>query len=342
MLVGVGEKGTFPARVTALGQAGHGSTPSIGDNAVPHLGELLRRVGQGMPEAQRSDLTDRMLDVLLAEPWTDATMALRQASRLHPMLEHMLPAVVGTTMAPTMLTASFKRNVMPARAVVELDCRILPGTTEADVEREVRARLGDDVRYELDWPEPLIEGSSSPAHGTVMSAITSYLAEVDPDVLLLPVLDTGFTDSVYLRAAARHRGVRLQPDVAHPRLRGRRRLSQRRRARARRRPAGLRGVPPRPRPPRPGSTVIEPVDRVVETVETRCPFTHRAAARVPRRPRGSAAGTRARRVVCGAASQHLVVALARVAGRARRHHVVEGVATTPEMARRSRAGAAGR
>ena len=202
MLVGVGEKGTFPARVTALGQAGHGSTPSIGDNAVPHLGELLRRVGQGMPEAQRSDLTDRMLDVLLAEPWTDATMALRQASRLHPMLEHMLPAVVGTTMAPTMLTASFKRNVMPARAVVELDCRILPGTTEADVEREVRARLGDDVRYELDWPEPLIEGSSSPAHGTVMSAITSYLAEVDPDVLLLPVLDTGFTDSVYLRAAA--------------------------------------------------------------------------------------------------------------------------------------------
>ena len=47
--VGVGEKGTYPARVTALGEAGHGSTPTIGDNAVPHLGEVLARVGRGLP-----------------------------------------------------------------------------------------------------------------------------------------------------------------------------------------------------------------------------------------------------------------------------------------------------
>ena len=36
--VGVGEKGTYPARVTALGEAGHGSTPTVGDNAVPTSG----------------------------------------------------------------------------------------------------------------------------------------------------------------------------------------------------------------------------------------------------------------------------------------------------------------
>ena len=45
--VGVGEKGTYPARVTAVGEAGHGSTPSAGRNAVPMLGELLRRRGSG-------------------------------------------------------------------------------------------------------------------------------------------------------------------------------------------------------------------------------------------------------------------------------------------------------
>ena len=33
------------------------------------------------------------------------------------------------------------------RASVELDCRILPGTTEADVEAAVRARLGTDLPY---------------------------------------------------------------------------------------------------------------------------------------------------------------------------------------------------
>ena len=48
LAVGVGEKGTYPARVSALGEAGHGSTPTVGDNAVPHLGEVL---AQGRPRA---------------------------------------------------------------------------------------------------------------------------------------------------------------------------------------------------------------------------------------------------------------------------------------------------
>ena len=47
--VGIGEKGTYPARVTAVGEAGHGSTPTVGDNAVPHLGEVIARVGRGLP-----------------------------------------------------------------------------------------------------------------------------------------------------------------------------------------------------------------------------------------------------------------------------------------------------
>ena len=201
LAIGVGEKGTFPARVTAVGEAGHGSTPSVGNNAVPLLGELLRRVGRGMPTPQRSELVDATLEVLIGSPGTDLAEALERAGRLHPTLTHVLPALVGTTMAPTMLEASSKRNVMPARASMELDCRILPGTTEADVEREVRARLGDDVAYELTWPEQLISGSSSPASGPVIAAARAFVESEGMEATLLPVLGTGFTDSVYLREA---------------------------------------------------------------------------------------------------------------------------------------------
>ncbi len=200
--VGIGEKGTFPARVTALGEAGHGSTPSVGDNAVPLLGEILRRVGKGMPRPQRSDLVDRMLTVLLGGARDDLDQALTDAAALHPELRHLLPALAGTTMAPTMIGGSTKRNVMPSRAWVELDCRLLPGTTEADVEREVRERIGEGLRYHLTWPEHLVEGSSSPADGPVLDGIAAFLAAEDPEARVLPVLGTGFTDSVYLRAAA--------------------------------------------------------------------------------------------------------------------------------------------
>ncbi len=104
-------------------------------------------------------------------------------------------------MAPTLLEGSFKRNVMPARASVELDCRILPGTTEADVERAVRARLGSDLPYDLEWPEALVAGSASSPTTVLMDAISRVLVASGDDAELLPMLCTGFTDSVYLRAA---------------------------------------------------------------------------------------------------------------------------------------------
>ncbi len=203
--VGIGEKGTYPARVTAVGEAGHGSTPTVGDNAVPHLGEVLARVGQGLPSPMPHPLVDGMLRVLLGDSYADGddlASALAAAGALHPELEHLMPALAGTTMAPTMVGASDKRNVMPSKAWVELDCRILPGTGKADVEAAVRDRLGSDLSYDLSWPEPLIPGNASPPDGEVVQAIREWVADEVADAELLPSLGTGFTDSSYLRAAA--------------------------------------------------------------------------------------------------------------------------------------------
>ena len=50
MGIAVGDKGTYPARVSAIGEAAHASMPAQGRNAVPLLAELLRRVGTGLPD----------------------------------------------------------------------------------------------------------------------------------------------------------------------------------------------------------------------------------------------------------------------------------------------------
>ena len=196
----VGEKGTLPARVTAVGEAGHASMPTIGDNAVPRLGELLQRIGRGLPEVEGSELLEVTLEVLLGRPPRDLAADLDEAAALHPMLTHSLPPLAGTTMAPTLLLGSAARNVMPARAWVELDCRILPGATEAEVEAAVRRRLGD-ASFELEFPEALIPGSASPVSGALPDAIAAVMADLDPEAALLPLLCTGYTDSSYLRAA---------------------------------------------------------------------------------------------------------------------------------------------
>jgi acetylornithine deacetylase/succinyl-diaminopimelate desuccinylase-like protein len=198
----VGEKGTCPVLVEALGEAGHASMPSVGRNAVPLLGELLRRIGSGMPTPARHEVVDQMLATLLGPGQEgDLLTAIDAARRLSPMLEHTVPAVCGTTMAPTMLTGSPARNVMPARAGMELDCRVLPGTTASQVEAEVRTRLGDGIPYELSFPEPMVEGSSSPPAGPLWDACSRWARNMDQQAQLLATMCTGFTDSVYLREA---------------------------------------------------------------------------------------------------------------------------------------------
>lgn len=201
--VSVGEKGTCPVRVEALGEAGHASTPTLGDNAVPLLAQLLVRIGRG--EAQPADhpAVRAMLDALLGPGAVDRlglAEALRRAGALHPTLADSLPAVAGTTMAPTVLHGSAARNVMPARAAVELDCRILPGTTEDEVLAAVRARLGDDLAYELSLAEPAVHGNASAPEGPLWDVVRRWSAEhvgAEP----FPTLCSGFTDSVYLRRA---------------------------------------------------------------------------------------------------------------------------------------------
>jgi acetylornithine deacetylase/succinyl-diaminopimelate desuccinylase-like protein len=115
-----------------------------------------------------------------------------------------------------MLWGSNKRNVMPARATVEVDVRILPGATRADVEARVRGALGDDVPYELSWPEEIVEASTSPVDGVVPRAVAAFLeAEGDP-ASVLPTMCSGFTDSSFLRAAGGTHAYGFSPYRATP------------------------------------------------------------------------------------------------------------------------------
>jgi acetylornithine deacetylase/succinyl-diaminopimelate desuccinylase-like protein len=105
---------------------------------------------------------------------------------------------------------------MPERASVELDCRILPGTTGEEVLEAVRNRLGDDLRYELEYADPLVPGSSSPATGPLPDAVAAVLAEDGDEGFVLPVLCTGYTDSSFLRAAAGTAAYGFNPFRATP------------------------------------------------------------------------------------------------------------------------------
>jgi len=199
--INVGEKATLPALVTALGRAAHASTPLAGANAVPRLAKLIGRLADHRPPRRLLPETRALLEALVGEVDGDLDGAIDRAQRLHPAFAELVAPLFSTTIAPTRLRGSDARNVMPARASVECDCRVVPGTTEDELASELAAALGTDVPHEVEFLEPPNGGSVSPIETPLYDVCRAWLAENDPGAVLLPTVCTGFTDSHFMRDA---------------------------------------------------------------------------------------------------------------------------------------------
>ena len=199
--VGVAEKACLPVQVTALGEAGHASTPHLAANAVPRLATLIDRIARHRPERRVLPAVAQMIRGLGGDPSGDLDAAVAAVRANNRELGDDLPSLLSMTFAPTRLRGSDALNVMPARATVDVDCRLLPGETRDDLERELRGALGDDLPYELAYPEPLTGGTSSELDTPLYAACESFVAEHDPGATLLPSVSAGFVDSYFMRRA---------------------------------------------------------------------------------------------------------------------------------------------
>jgi acetylornithine deacetylase/succinyl-diaminopimelate desuccinylase-like protein len=82
-----------------------------------------------------------------------------------------------------------------------VDCRLLPGQHPEHVEPVIRAVLGGDVDYELEWTEEARGGTRSPLATPLWDALEGWVEETEPGAGAAPLACVGFTDSHWLREA---------------------------------------------------------------------------------------------------------------------------------------------
>jgi acetylornithine deacetylase/succinyl-diaminopimelate desuccinylase-like protein len=192
------EKMSSPFRLHVRGRSGHASRPGIADNALVKAAPLIERLGRFQDEPEVGPEVEAFLRAVCGEVPT-AEHAVEAARAVHPLAGDLVEPLLGTTMAPTKIIASQKRNVIPARCDVTVDCRILPGHTQAEVEKQIRELLGD-ADYELEWIEGQ-GGTRSPLETPLWDVVESFVAEVEPEATVVPLLLSGFTDSHWMREA---------------------------------------------------------------------------------------------------------------------------------------------
>jgi acetylornithine deacetylase/succinyl-diaminopimelate desuccinylase-like protein len=192
------EKMSAPFKLTVHGRSGHASRPGIADNALVKAAPLVERLGIFEDEPELGAEMAAFLQAVCGEV-PDAAGALPAARSVHPLAGDIVEPLLGTTLAPTMIGASQKRNVIPNRCEITVDCRILPGHTQEEVEAKVADHL-QGAEYDFEWIEAQ-GGTRSAVETPLWDVVESFVAEIEPEAHTVPLLLSGFTDSHWVREA---------------------------------------------------------------------------------------------------------------------------------------------
>jgi acetylornithine deacetylase/succinyl-diaminopimelate desuccinylase-like protein len=224
----VAEKGFSVYRITVHGTWGHGSMPRD-DNAAVRAAEIIGRLAEPGPVRLTPVMTRFLgaaadaLPEAAGRPLRDlldgdaATAEVAIDRHCDPMYARALRALVRTTISPDVVHAGVKYNVIPGEATLEIDCRVLPGLTEAHARAEVVGRIGPELAAVCDI-EHVIYGApvEAPAAGELYDLLAATIREHDPDGTPMPAMVPFATDAKHTaRLGVPTYGfspLRLEPD----------------------------------------------------------------------------------------------------------------------------------
>lgn len=216
-MIGISEKGFGTMRVRAEGQPGHSSMPPQ-ETAVSRLAEAVERI-HGM-HIQRSLEGGPALDMMRAlSPELSFTnrMAVSNEWLFGPLLRRQLAdnaaaqALLGTTVAPTMVSGGVRPNVLPAEATAMINFRIHPRDNAADLLRRARIAVADLDGVTVDWAEEPLDPSPISSTTSSSYALIAALAGQSLDgAAVAPGLVIAGTDSRHYSDVAEN-VYRFQP-----------------------------------------------------------------------------------------------------------------------------------
>jgi len=204
----VGEKGVAWVKLTARGTPGHGSMPYGADNAALKAAEAVRKLSRLKLPLKRSAAYLAMARAMAHGPWERLALttgwgegwALKRLFGRNPGMARFLHTAGRTTVSPNVVRAGAKTNIVADRAEILLDCRVLPGTSQDDLERMVRRALGKRLSRQFafeitDWSPSNVSGKDNPLY----PAIESLFREAHPDARLVDLFIGGVTDGRFWR-----------------------------------------------------------------------------------------------------------------------------------------------
>jgi len=192
----------------AADKGGHSSLPRPADNPIYRIAGALERLAQYQfpvrlneisrayfersAAIERGPLAEDMRGIVRDPPDSAAVAHLSAVPFYNSKLR--------TTCVATMLAAGHAENALPQSARATVNCRILPDQPPGDVEATLRRLAGGD-RIAIRTASAPIPSPPSPLTPAITGPIERLVAEQFPGVAVVPVMEAGATDGLFLRNA---------------------------------------------------------------------------------------------------------------------------------------------
>jgi acetylornithine deacetylase/succinyl-diaminopimelate desuccinylase-like protein len=196
--------------LTVLNTGGHSSVPRR-DNAIYQLANALARIEQFTFPVALNDVTREFFAQTARVEMPSLAEAMRAivrdpadtaAARLISM-DPRYASMLRTTCVATRLAAGHADNALPQTATANVNCRIVPTSTAAEVQGMLERVIGDSIvtivarggRNAGDVP------ISTTIHPGLLGHTKALTRSMFNDVPVIPTMSTGATDGRFLRAA---------------------------------------------------------------------------------------------------------------------------------------------
>lgn len=190
-------------RLTAQAEGGHGATPGKSGGASAKLVRALAAVDAIETPYRLSDQVARAAAMTAAErkDGRGRSLALLREPLDHAAVERGLTgsykAMLRDTITITTLRAGSGVNVVPPRAIAEIDIRLVPGSDPAPMLTRIREAVGENAGVEV-----LLAGEpspDSPASGPLYETVKRAMLAASPAAAVGPIGTAGTTDSRFFR-----------------------------------------------------------------------------------------------------------------------------------------------
>lgn len=200
-LIGTSEKGYLSISLKVNIEGGHSSMPKP-ETAVDVLVAAIQKLRAKPFPASFGGSTGDFFKYLGPEMPFTSKMAIANQWLFKPLLFKIYEkspggnALIRTTIAPTILQAGVKDNVIPSSATATINFRLLPGTSIDAVFRHVKEAIADD-RVKLIKQDAFAEEASAvtSTQSEGFKQLEKAVAESYPGTLIAPYLTVGATDS---------------------------------------------------------------------------------------------------------------------------------------------------